>query len=55
MEEPEEEEQGWANGHPADQLEEIPVKGEDQTKVVKIRGGLDPRNQERLGRTPQGV
>ena len=41
VEEPEEEEQGWASGHPTDLLEEIPIKGEDQTKVVKIGGGLD--------------
>ena len=36
IEEPDEEERGWASGHPADQLEEIPVRGEDQTKVIKI-------------------
>ena len=41
VEESEEEEQGWTSGHPADQLEEIPIKGDDLTKVVKIGGGLD--------------
>ena len=46
VEEPEEEEREWASGHPADQLEEISVKGEDQTKVVKIGGGLDPETRK---------
>ena len=48
LEESEEEEQGWVNGHPADQLEEIPIKGDDLTKVVKIEGGLDDGVKEDL-------
>ena len=48
MEEPEEEERGWASGHPADQLEEILVRGEDLTKAVKIGGGLDPEIKKDL-------
>ena len=36
VEEPEEEERGWASEHPADQLEEIPIRGEDPTKAVKV-------------------
>ena len=42
VEEPEEEEQGWASGSPTDQLEVIPVKNGNPTKVVKSGGGLDP-------------
>ena len=41
VKESEEEEQGWASGHPPDQLEEISIKGGDLTKVVKIGGGLE--------------
>ena len=39
--ESEEEEQGWVSGHPADQLEEVPIRREDLTKVVKVGRGLD--------------
>ena len=42
VEEMEEEERGWASGHPTDQLEEIPIRGEDPTKAVKVGEGLDP-------------
>ncbi|KAI9185370.1 hypothetical protein LWI28_006590 [Acer negundo] len=48
IEEQEDEERGWTNGFPADQLEEIPVRGEDLTKVVKVGGGLDPEIKEDL-------
>ena len=41
VEESEEEEQGWASGHPPYQLESISIKGGDLTKVVKIGGGLE--------------
>ena len=41
IEEPEEEEQGWVSGHPTDQLEEVPIREDDPTKVVKVGGGLD--------------
>ena len=41
IEEPEEEEQGWVSGHPTDQLEEVPIREGDPTKVVKVGGGLD--------------
>ena len=43
VEEAKEEEQGWASGHPPDQLESISIKGGDLTKVVKIGGGLEDR------------
>ncbi|KAI9198230.1 hypothetical protein LWI28_012092 [Acer negundo] len=39
---------GIKGGHLADQLEEIPIKGKDLTKVVKVRGGLDPKVMEDL-------
>ena len=42
IEELKEEEQGCTSGHPADQLEEIPIRGEELTKMVKVGGGLDP-------------
>ncbi|KAI9170293.1 hypothetical protein LWI28_025602 [Acer negundo] len=48
IEEQEDEERGLTSGHPADQLEEIPIKAEDLTKVVKVGGGLDPEVKEDL-------
>ena len=39
--EPKEEEQGWVSGHPADQLEKVPIRREDITNVVKVRRELD--------------
>ncbi|KAK0596932.1 hypothetical protein LWI29_020323 [Acer saccharum] len=37
----EEEESGWTSGHPAERLEEIQIRKDDPTKVVKIGGALD--------------
>ena len=48
IEELEEEEQGWVNGHPVDQLEEVPIRGDDLTKVVKIERGLYDRVKKDL-------
>ncbi|KAK0586997.1 hypothetical protein LWI29_015920 [Acer saccharum] len=41
IEEKEDEERGWTGGYPAEQLEEIPIRKGDPTKVVKIGGVLD--------------
>ena len=41
VEEIEEEERGWTSGHLTDQLDEIPIRKDDLTKVVKIGGVLD--------------
>ena len=48
VEDSEEEEQGWASGHPPDQLENISIKEGDLTKVVKIGGELDDGVKEDL-------
>ena len=48
VEEPEEEERGWTSRHPADQLEEILIRGEDPTKTVIVGGGLDPEIKKDL-------
>ncbi|KAK0588222.1 hypothetical protein LWI29_036137 [Acer saccharum] len=37
----EEEESGWTDGHLAERLEEIQIRKDDPTKVVKIGGALD--------------
>ena len=48
IEELEEEEQGWVSGYLADQLEEVPIRGDDLTKVVKVGGGLDNKVKKDL-------
>ncbi|KAK0574494.1 hypothetical protein LWI29_024540 [Acer saccharum] len=48
IKEKEEEERGWINGHPAEQLEEIPIRKGDPTKVVKIVGLLDCKVRKSL-------
>ena len=50
VEDSEKEEQGWASGHPPDQLESIPIKGGDLTRVVKIGGGLEDGVKGEIGR-----
>ncbi|KAK4847488.1 hypothetical protein QYF36_002452 [Acer negundo] len=48
IKEQEDEERSWTSGHPTNQLEEIPIRGKDLTKVVKVGGGLNPKVKEDL-------
>ena len=48
VEEEEDDEQGWTSGYPVEQLEEIPIKRDDPTKVVKLGGSLDPKVRKNL-------
>ena len=41
VDEVEVEEHGWTGGYPIKQLDEVPVRKGDPTKVVNISGALD--------------